>query len=170
MSATLFPEKPTCHDSKTASVFKFENMAKVWRDPETVREDGGQGRPYRACSYCGSIHPEDLMKFIAGGATLHGADWKYGWPHKFYVEGIPNPIVGQRIQCGGRYSMDKDGNKLFEPDYMEASATVHGKWYNEHLLDAGYDPNLLSQFIDIIHKQTAVKFSTVGDILRYACT
>lgn len=41
---------------------------------------------WRHCSHCGSIHPEDLMLVLKSGAKLRGSDWKYGWPHKFYIE------------------------------------------------------------------------------------
>lgn len=44
-------------------------------------------RPYRHCSYCGSIHPDDLKEALEHGHTLTGADHKYGWPHKFYSHG-----------------------------------------------------------------------------------
>ena len=42
--------------------------------------------PYRTCSYCGSIHPDD----ITDGCDLHLSDMKYGWPHKAYGN-YPNP-------------------------------------------------------------------------------
>lgn len=71
----IFPERPTCHDNDLSPVFK--TMAPEWRTRE--------GGPHRRCSYCGSLHPEDLMKVLGEGARLGGADWKYGWPHKFYV-------------------------------------------------------------------------------------
>ena len=110
-----------------------------WRPP-------ARGAHFRTCSYCGSIHPEDLAAETAGGprcltcgregweacfrnqqpiwasgtereavmaaidaeertrietlAPQHAydcggwraswADQKYGWPHKFYVEGLRN--------------------------------------------------------------------------------
>lgn len=41
--------------------------------------------PYRYCSYCGCLHPDDVRTIIEEGGTLGGADWKYGYPHKFYV-------------------------------------------------------------------------------------
>lgn len=47
----------------------------------------------RFCSYCGSVHPADLAAAIqTAGATLSPSDQKYGWPHKFYVEGAPGMI------------------------------------------------------------------------------
>lgn len=41
----------------------------------------------RSCSYCGSIHPGDLARQLREAGTLSEADRKYGWPHKFYLEG-----------------------------------------------------------------------------------
>ena len=67
-------------------------------------------RPFRHCSYCGSMHPLDLLAGLEQGARLGGSDWKYGWPHKFYVYDYPNT---------GKYSMFK--------------------WYNKHLLDLDTD-------------------------------
>lgn len=62
-------------------------------------------RPFRHCSYCGSMHPFDLIELLeASKIKLSGSDWKYGWPHKFYIDGL-------------------GGLKLW------------GKWYNKHLYD-----------------------------------
>lgn len=81
-----------------------------WRKPR-------RGDHFRTCSYCGSIHPEDLAAEIVpqgkcsgcdatgweahfrlhaepehhydpGGPYASWADRKYGWPHKFYVENL----------------------------------------------------------------------------------
>ncbi len=68
-----FPEKHTCHPDMR--IAKGE-----WRPSEA-------NFPYRSCDYCGSMHPEDLLAAVERGARLDGADWKYGWPHKFYVTG-----------------------------------------------------------------------------------
>lgn len=48
----------------------------------------------RSCSYCGSMHPADIAAAIRAGAVGHWADWKYGWPHKAYFGGVPNPHAG----------------------------------------------------------------------------
>lgn len=48
----------------------------------------------RSCGYCGSMHPTDLVAAIQAGAHVHWADQKYGWPHKVYVDDIPNPHAG----------------------------------------------------------------------------
>lgn len=51
-----------------------------WREPH-------HGEHFRRCSYCGSMHPDDLAAEPAWEARW--ADRKYGWPHKFYVP-VPN--------------------------------------------------------------------------------
>lgn len=38
------------------------------------------------CSYCGSIGVAAAIQLLkTSGTTYSGADWKYGWPHKFYL-------------------------------------------------------------------------------------
>lgn len=127
MDNTIFvwPEKPTCH-GVVSPVFTY---SVVWRPecpdgamhPSTI--DAPHGYPFRTCSYCGSIHPEDLAKYLeAGVAKLGGSDWKYGWPHKFYVEGIPNPKAGQMVKVSEMSCSDrsraaeemKTGDQLIE--------------------------------------------------------
>lgn len=84
----LWPDRPTCHDHDPLAQ-RFEPSR--WRPA-----DERQG--YRTCSHCGSMHPEDLYSAVLAGAKLGGSDWKYGWPHKFYVTGIPNTNVGKLSQ------------------------------------------------------------------------
>lgn len=74
-----WPERPACHDDDPAAKAPFNFGPAVWRPADQ--------RGVRTCSFCGSIHPEDLMRALDSGATLECADWKYGWPHKFYVTG-----------------------------------------------------------------------------------
>lgn len=50
-------------------------------------DDPARGEHFRRCSYCGSMHPEDLVAEPSWRAEW--SDRKYGWPHKFYVE-VPN--------------------------------------------------------------------------------
>ena len=122
-----FPEKPTCH--VVNPVFKMTD-AIVWYEPATERKDLAHhaASHYRTCSYCGSIHPEDLLKILQEHPTaLTGADWKYGWPHKFYLNG-----------------------KLGLP---------FGKFYNDHLRDAGYDREAFILLISLIEKSTQIRFN-----------
>lgn len=57
-----------------------------------------------------------------------GTDWKYGWPHKFYLE---VPCTPYRF-CSS-VSTNKDGQKEYGYDMRTIE---HRKFYAEHLLDA----------------------------------
>lgn len=74
-----WPQRPTCHDGDYRLKAPFSLTPVEWRPAAS--------RGFRSCSFCGCIHPEDLIKALEEGATLEAADWKYGWPHKFYVSG-----------------------------------------------------------------------------------
>lgn len=51
----------------------------VWRDPDPRF-------PALTCSFCGSVQPEYAEKLLTRDEpTVSGSDWKYGWPHKFYL-------------------------------------------------------------------------------------
>lgn len=44
-----------------------------------------QGVAWETCSYCGSMSIDQVLKLLqTPGQAYSGADWKYGWPHKFY--------------------------------------------------------------------------------------
>ena len=93
-------------------------------------DEPARGEHFRRCSFCGSIHPEDLAAERAmtadrctacgiGGWSEHfradaehsyspdgwraeWADRKYGWPHKFYVD-IPNRDPDALFVIGSQY-------------------------------------------------------------------
>lgn len=102
-----------------------------WREPR-------YGDFFRTCSFCGCIHPEDLVaepaasgpkapcmrcggegweacfrsqagsgeefhSYNPGGWHASWADRKYGWPHKFYVEGL-YPRDPKLLHCTGHAS------------------------------------------------------------------
>lgn len=62
-----------------------------WNDP-------ARGEHFRRCSYCGSMHPDDLVSIARG--RVDWADRKYGWPHKFYVH-VPNQNPEALFTVGG---------------------------------------------------------------------
>lgn len=84
--------------------------------------DGGPYRhTFRTCSYCGGMHPEDLIRLIEQGADVSGTTKG----HKFYVERVPNPIAGQRCRSGSRSGPVFDrghgqrlANRLRDPSIM----------------------------------------------------
>lgn len=132
---TTWPEKPTCHDSD----YQAQRFA-----PQTWRPKGEKLHPshdlpmvFRTCSYCGSIHPEDLLEALRAGATLSGADWKYGWPHKFYVGGIPNTNAGQRraLTC-----IPLTGAEPTAAEMERASHYLRDPKYTSEVRQNGFDP------------------------------
>lgn len=72
-----------------------------WREPD-------YGEHFRRCSYCGSIHPDDLA--VESTWRAEWADQKYGWPHKFYVD-IPNhdPDAPFIVSIQSRRDLTKPG-------------------------------------------------------------
>lgn len=72
----MWPAAPICHVGET-----------MIPDFELKWHNVSENDSHRHCNYCGSLHPADLLQAVAQGARISGADWKYGWPHKFYVEG-----------------------------------------------------------------------------------
>lgn len=47
-----------------------------------TRSDG-----HEHCEYCGSLSVKDAVELLkTPGTRFSGSDWKYGWPHKFYVD------------------------------------------------------------------------------------
>ena len=90
-------------------------------------------RPYVECSYCGSI---TVARFLAAlqvaGTRYSGSDWKYGWPHKFYVE---VPCEPYRAYVTGNYYTNGDGKRVANIVHDERRME-HNKFYCTHLLDA----------------------------------
>lgn len=130
-----------------------------WRD--AVAPDIASGRTtgrLKGCSFCGSMHPADLAAAIRAGATMSLADMKYGWPHKAYVSGVPNPHAGMLESLSSKsHPPDEEkasGAYIEVPGYgfdqatgkpntkwtaagTPAPATVgHAKFYTIHLQDA----------------------------------
>lgn len=69
--------------------------------------DGGPYmHTFRTCSYCGSIHPDELIEHVRlGTGQLHGTTQN----NKVYLD-IPNPVAGQRVRVGG------ECGPVFSPD------------------------------------------------------
>lgn len=177
-----WPEKPLCHgeDIFPSGIFKVGDVE--WRPakPEGNSSDDQNpyGYPFRTCSYCGSIHPEDLIKFLNEGAKLKGSDWKYGWPHKFYVENIPNPLAGKEckvyVSCGilneadlaeGGWEKHGDVFRQLHSGY-KAPPHTHAKWYNDHLGDL--DDDAFQLLSEALAKRAGVTFRRSGGKLSFA--
>ena len=152
--------KIVCHDNE---YFAQRFAPHKWE----VREPNGTyGANLRHCSYCGSIHPLDLLKVLGEGAQLQGADWKYGWPHKFYVAGIKNPMAGQTVKVGGRHYTNDAGEPVDEDIMGKAPETLTVKFYNEHLIDLFGTPEF-EQVTEAIRQRTGVQFENKDGKLYY---
>lgn len=120
--------------------------------------DAARGEHFRTCSYCGSIHPEDLAD--ESGWAAQWADRKYRWPHKFYVD-LLNRDEEQRFVIGASSSdtvptergwvrsteVPADVNREGWGDLAESYRWVligtrprlHAKFYSVHLADPQID-------------------------------
>lgn len=144
------------HPECASPVFRYGPW--TWREPM-------RGEHFRRCSFCGSIHPEDLA--AETGWRAEWADRKYGWPHKFYVD-IPNrdpaalfiissQLVGDgdrpddrlglqwhhwdELPAGLRAIAERDGwggDRDWHPDWLGfgTRANHHAKFYSIHLSDS----------------------------------
>jgi hypothetical protein len=180
-----------------------------WRKPR-------RGEFFRTCSFCGCIHPEDLAPEITpagpcricgevgweacfrsrpehpytpGSAYASWADRKYGWPHKFYVEGL-KPRDPSLLHCighgsgGGGGGRKPDGGdwvaaadltraqkRIIRDDGMHAGekfdgwylfaprASLHAKFYTIHLAD----PAVSQDVKDKIQQASGLRFTFTDD-------
>ncbi len=64
------------------------------RDRVVAFEVRADGREH--CNYCGSLSIVEAIKLLkTPGTKFSGSDWKYGWPHKFYIEAQPMHGAGK---------------------------------------------------------------------------
>lgn len=156
----MYPDKPMCHEID--SVFKIGQDIQ-WQ----IREaKGTYGAGLRHCDYCGSLHPEDLLKVLDEGATLELADLKYGWPHKFYVNGVSNPSAGKLTIVGSSSYIGDDGERVEEKMVGMAPETLMMKFYNIHLKDLLNEPEL-EMISGKIMDLTGVRFANKEGKLFY---
>ncbi len=147
-----WPEVPTCH----GKVMRFTGDPHAYRVRDNLT---ALDHPYRTCAYCGSIHPQDLLTVLKAGGRMHGSDWKYGFPHKMYVD-VPNARGGEITEVGSTSHSDREtGEYIREPIMGTAPATVMGKFYTEHLKDEGYSPETRSVLLRVLTAHTGIDWS-----------
>ena len=94
--------------------------------PCTDMDGAARDDPEPICNYCGSLSVEAMLKYMqTPGVHYSGSDWKYGYPHKFYVDVPCTPY--RRCTSAG------PGKEDF--GYSETKSE-HRKFYSEHLEDA----------------------------------
>lgn len=121
-------------------------------------EGYGLGDGMRGCSYCGSMHPQDLydLKDLST-LSLSWADFKYGYPHKLYVNGIPNPMAGQEVASGSRSWTDPITREhKSEPIVSPASEFLTHKFYTLHFFDIEEEVELFAYLAGMIQMRTGI--------------
>jgi hypothetical protein len=114
------------------------------------------------------MHPEDLYRaLVEKGARLDASDWKYGWPHKWYVEDLPSPLAGERVCVGTTTRRNAQGVIASEPNWGVEGATTHAKFYNVHLLDDGFNAAARDALVRVIWKHTGIFFEIEQDKFRW---
>lgn len=142
----IWPERPTCHENETQT----PDLPVMWTTFSNEH--------FRRCMYCGSMHPEDLLTALADGGWLETADRKYGWPHKNYVR-IRNPFPDRIVEIGSESHWDDDlGRRVTTTMTGRQGQWIHAKWYNVHLLDAGYDQEARSALQAALYAHSGVRF------------
>ena len=123
---------------------------------EALKNNGYWDRDgFKCCSYCGSMDPVELAKLIEqGDATMSGSDWKYGYPHKFYVK-IKNPNPDKEVVVGNNRYGEIYGKK----EYFEH------KFYTNHL--ELIDIETFNKIIVFINNACGIIFKRDENGLRY---
>ena len=117
----------------------------------SVKEADGALSPdlLPTCGYCGSLTIDDAIKALQiPGTHYSGSDWKYGWPHKFYLTIPCEPY--ERI-IGSKWAPGKP------VEHTRATVTTRSqKFYSTHLLDA--TPEQIAQWNSIAAPLLGVRF------------
>lgn len=125
---------PTRSASCISGLAPFEFDLPTWRPARHPKQEARAGHrvytgiPAQTCSYCGSMHPKDVVTALRLGAHLEAAIPKYGYIHKVYVGNMPNPFAGEDICVSYTSDSERTIKKAPERTLM--------KFYVVHLVDA----------------------------------
>lgn len=97
-----------------------------WRNAVAPNlETGPTTGRLRGCGYCGSMYPADVADAIRRGASGSFADFKYGWPHKVYLDKVPNPHAGMLESNCGHSHATPECPKTGEPCRHKSQSFYH---------------------------------------------
>lgn len=111
---------------------------------------------HKACSYCGSLSPDELFAAIEAGHKIGPTDKSY----KIYVD-LPNPVAGQTVSYGSESGPTHRDGKRTRDDLTDAEiakgrydrplmgvagATVTAKFYFQH-----FSAEQQQRFIDLLN-------------------
>ena len=96
----------TCHEVEA-----------TWKDLEDIK----------ICSYCGSLEPGIFLDYLKNPSNkVSGSDWKYGWPHKFYISVQQHMFKFYNIHLI-EPSIPKELFKLIEERFQIVFIPIDGK-------------------------------------------
>lgn len=117
---------------------------------------------YPTCSYCGSIPISvALASLVKKGTTYSGCDWKYGWPHKFYID---ISCEAYKSCVGGKSEQQADG-KMKNVYQFGVREKRHHKFYADHIVDATTDE--LEMWNRIAGPLLGVKYQRVDGKMKF---
>lgn len=127
---------------------------------------GGEWIEYeglRRCRYCGSLTVEDATRMLSTpGVEFSGSDWKYGFPHKFYLDAptaeVMAALLGPEL-AAAVVEWQRADEKRIRERFAGSSRYVgklHAKFYTEHLRDA--TPEQLAAFDRVARPAVGVEF------------
>jgi len=129
-----------------------------------IKNGYGDREGFKCCGYCGSMDPVELAELIeAGKATMSGSDWKYGYPHKFYVD-VKNPHPEKQVIICSR-SLWENGERKEEVEYGTQGQWLYLKFYSNHL--ALLDNNTFARVAPIINKACGITWEMGDDGVYY---
>jgi hypothetical protein len=121
--------------------------------------DGEAGT--RQCSHCNSISIADAIRLLkTPGTRFSGSDWKYGWPHKFYIEPL-NPDADKIVEVGAQYDHG------VRTPIMGTRKFLHFKFYNTHL--TGATPEEFLEFSLLSEQVFGIRWDKDEKGIKYSC-
>ena len=123
------------------------------------------------CECCGSIKVESAIEYLQQKGTKYsGSDWKYGWPHKFYIS-PNNPEANMIVEIGREYSVKagdpgvvQDGFGWYKP-ILGTREHLHCKFYTSHIMDA--NDEMFDTFNELSDRYFGISWRKDNKGLRY---
>jgi len=150
-------------------------MAGKWGD----RDEG-----VKRCWYCGSLEPVEMLSLFQAGRVVRysGSDWKYGYPHKFYLDidsGKPAVtyyvINDERVtkeeydkaMADSNYRCRPGGGRSMGSGHERGTGLIYAKFYTEHLKDVE-DKELFTRVTQMIYEKFRINFGIQDGKLMYS--
>ena len=98
----------------------------------------GNGTGLVTCTHCGSLTTTAFLAAVASGVKPELADFKYGYPHKFYLDTPCKPHMRQISSKDLEVKRDAAGQvtEVVKQITEKRCTSTHAKFYTIHLLDA----------------------------------